>query len=1109
MTNECHNAVAEVSLRIQTGEYSSIEETVHDKTVILPKSGLKCLSTTLMCTDAKTDGCAFNVVLVTAYKGRFIKLRYTERVNDDSVTDTPKWLALLDVFDGLIKQGADNHAVDIYAVEDDSARLDAIKRKWVAAGEQVSVWDMPDYSEQYHKIQSVIDWCEQDRTNRLEVYETVCRKAVELKFEPRHWYYNLSCALTLQGKNDEAFEALEQSVAAGWDEAEYAEKDRDFATVTNDFRFAKLCGAMRAWNAGREHGRNPKPIDGNAASPLISGENVKYDYYDESYCGIVKTTNMSPVVYINRLDSRIKADIADSVLRDMICPVFPEEAEVKGCNEGEANIFFENALTIVASDKTCEKTWGGNSACLPAAIGLYNADARRALKCMAHNTIGVYSSAADYGTDGVDKFVGYFPWCVAYEGNASEADKFSRLIADIYKAAPTGSCVRTSFGILDVIRRSQKCVKSEADLMSGMAQRPVLRFDDIDVEKALILARTLKKPESPPLFYLKDSGLEFDMTPIGDLWDIPWDHPMPSSSLANIVFVAQWGEYTARFKIKARLDEGKAEWKLLQGDPSKVRIRPLNENGSEAVIEVDYHEVFETELTGGRKILTSRVDIGCFEVNDGTVSLPSIVSVFFSPNEKRVYDENKRLVSIDYTKRQIESFSPYICAKGDWNDVFDWNEKGQLTGWARLTADSDGRVATNMFTREGLVIDTRDALGRPKDVHRSMTSTWKQEMDPTHLVAGSELTVNMLGYLGSTYDSQEGNALETTLAWEYTYENDDDRFGRPHPKDPVPFRYRPELCTRAEFGDNSGFALPLLDQMEFGYYTHVGFRYDNLEDNLLDVTREDSKYALKADGLVPPSKLKKMKFCPWKASTNDLWNCDIGECEGNVRKSLMELADGVYRSFTPGADGEDDYWLTVGDTYLAANFSLEIESYAQLDRHYRRCKEQEAREVLETTSEEDLDSVWIIEEGTAKYEKRPVGKEAAVAMWSLRKDLYLLVQSEISKKWQRTYTFLEIDPETGEELSSDSFRELPSPAIGNTLISAYAAEPDAVNNFAVLLYCGIDNPLHYDERKVIDFLTYAARKGNVTAKYNLGVLYENRGEKEKAEKWYKEAGEKK
>ena len=139
-----------------------------------------------------------------------------------------------------------------------------------------------------------------------------------------------------------------------------------------------------------------------------------------------------------------------------------------------------------------------------------------------------------------------------------------------------------------------------------------------------------------------------------------------------------------------------------------------------------------------------------------------------------------------------------------------------------------------------------------------------------------DAAVEQLAWRGHRHDYWNGDLAEMTLAWQYTYENDADRFGKPSPKKPKPFSYRPELCRRADFG-GSGFRLPLIDQLNLGYNIYAGYKHDIVDENVGDLKRSDSAVALRAEGLVPPKTLKKMKFCPWAPSSNDVWKVEVEE----------------------------------------------------------------------------------------------------------------------------------------------------------------------------------------------------------------------------------------
>lgn len=63
----------------------------------------------------------------------------------------------------------------------------------------------------------------------------------------------------------------------------------------------------------------------------------------------------------------------------------------------------------------------------------------------------------------------------------------------------------------------------------------------------------------------------------------------------------------------------------------------------------------------------------------------------------------------------------------------------------------------------------------------------------------------------------------------------------------------------------------------------------------------------------------------------------------------------------------------------------------------------------------------------------------------------------------------------------------------------------AIHNLAVLIYAEIVNPGEYSEDAVAVLLEALAKRDHATATYNLGVMAENRGEKNLAARRYAEA----
>lgn len=1046
---------------------------------VLARSRLKYQWTSYVVKLIERPEAYSSITVVTAFRNRFVKLRYSEADSNGDIepcSELPRSvLTILDAIDALFADAIAAAKVDVYAIANPTNALAALRRKWRGADARASMWDMPDYEERFFEIDKLQDWCGENTKERYGYFKDAVLAAVDMRLEPSIWFYNLACARAVLGEDrDSVFDALEQAVVAGYNNASHALADSDFASVTNDVRFLKLCGIMEAVHGNRNWPKSPLREDGNRY--LLSDDNVFYGFKDYSYLCCLETTNCCPIVYVNHHKSH------DAVpCNGLIAPEFPSEAVERRRNIGVANMHFLDARTgichptVVASDYAIKEDRLNRSMGIPALLGCSSRVASvEVLHCDMWNVLGVYAAASDYGVDGIDRFIGYWPCCIAHSGGADESDKFVRLYADIVRALSPLDRGGASVAALNIIRHAQKCVTNEASFMSGIAQRPVISFEDIDVEKAISDAKTVKFIPRVP--FIEDVSCVSEATAATELLE----EPHVASSVHNAAFVATWGEKTGVLDVKMDVpSESDLVWKVLQGDEGKVRIVPQEEGARHVRIEVDYHKVFDVALPNGTTVKSSRVDVGCFGVDRGRASVPAVVSVYFSPNETREYSADGKLVSIDYTKRQLDGWRPQQCAKGKWKDVFHYTPDGKMAGWTRLTPDENGSVATNEFTCEGLVVMTRDSLGRPNDVRLDMRMIWSQDFAGVAL-SGDEYLAHITRK-GIEFDQDDRPPEETTLAWQYSYSDGSDFIGEPSPKPVKPFSYKPGMCSRADFSAGSGFRFPLVDQMMAGQARYAGFKYGSIDDgDTRDLVREDSPLALKDRGLTPPKMLRKMTFCPWKPSTNDLWTVDVRDCEDFVLSNLVELADGAYRLHS----NKQGRWLSVKETYTLVNDTIEDCAYARLDKAFVRGEKQE------------LEDSRMVVAGRAPLRKEdlPEGASVSMAFWEISEKVWLCIQAFHDTGFtSRDYGFYGSEESI---LSEIHFDELPSRAVGNTVLRAYEGDAEAMNNLAVLLYAEVANRGSYSEATVADILKRAAEKGCATARRNLEVLRYNRGEKD-------------
>ena len=141
------------------------------------------------------------------------------------------------------------------------------------------------------------------------------------------------------------------------------------------------------------------------------------------------------------------------------------------------------------------------------------------------------------------------------------------------------------------------------------------------------------------------------------------------------------------------------------------------------------------------------------------------------------------------------------------------------------------------------------------------------------------------------------------------------------------------------------------------------------------------------------------------------------------------------------------------------------------------------------------DETVISEDKPIQYGDLPEGVERAIAMWQISQDIRFVILARHSDDFgPRKYFFLRKTAGSDGIAQMFFFSELPSRAIGNTVLNAMADDAEALNNLAVLLYAEIANPREYHEATVRVMLNRSAEKGNAMAKRNLSILRENKGE---------------
>lgn len=321
------------------------------------------------------------------------------------------------------------------------------------------MWDMPDCAKRFFEIDALQDWCNGDKPCRHQKFEEVCREAIAMKMEPPVWYYNLACALTVQGKRDEAFDALEQAVVAGYNEVEYAKCDGDFDTISDNPRFAELLQVMGLrGRSGWQWAKKQAAITNDIVE--LTADNVYFGFKKHCYLADVEVDGTT-LFYMDR-------DGKDDVALDGYVTVkYEDEAKKRNRHLGLANTVI-NKNPVVA-----------RGTFVPEQIKMGAVDT---IAVSHQNVLGLY--ACENWTNKLD-------WCILYRGGESEGRRLAGIVRIVYLSMPpdqvTPMLSRGHFA-REITKRIHEIVKAGKD---GV----VIDVDDIDVSKLAVTEYIVKSGE--------------------------------------------------------------------------------------------------------------------------------------------------------------------------------------------------------------------------------------------------------------------------------------------------------------------------------------------------------------------------------------------------------------------------------------------------------------------------------------------------------------------------------------------------------------------------------------------------------------------------------------
>lgn len=617
-----------------------------------------------------------------------------------------------------------------------------------AAGESASVFEMPRV---YARCVKML----QDAGAAFErkdyaAAEDLYKKVVEADPQFGEAYYNLACAQARQNKKQAALSNLERAVTDEAVDAEKLKSDEDMASLRNDERFQELVKRAETTVSNKASRGRPRAVivDGVAT---VTEENT---YWSNGLgaLGVRFDPDTAPLATVPIIRGFDRAgdllrkwqaegtaagnrgdlyDNHDSDHSNMDYAAFPQLSRIEFCDAAKAKHlhhglqvhFLYNCPTI------------GNSSTALVSGPFWRSQPRAALTTPSaaamlywqygSNHLYVYPEHRDYdpghnGENGKghgDVFPANTPYTIVSQGSSGSDRPFLHAAAatlaafrpEVKKALVESRSLMPTVQM--VFRMSNKQVASPDDYLTGKAHPPVFQGEQIDLEKMVTLAHSMTADVLPPVAELQ--VLEEDKPVLGrDYFDVaPREHLIDTP--AAMARVVKGSAYMRRMVVSAAPSRDPRKkplayhWVVLRGDAERIKINRRNADGSEVELLVPYHQ--RRPILPGSEMESNRVDIGLFVHNGTYYSAPAFVCLQYLDNEKREYDAQQRIASIDYTDPVASKnyVDPAIDFRKDWRDDYHYDPAGKLLGWTRRRGQ-----AVQEFTADGRLV-TKAEPGQP------------------------------------------------------------------------------------------------------------------------------------------------------------------------------------------------------------------------------------------------------------------------------------------------------------------------------------------------------------------------------------------------------------
>jgi YD repeat-containing protein len=569
------------------------------------------------------------------------------------------------------------------------------------------------------------------RRGDLKAAEAVARRMIREAPHVPSGYYNLACLLANRGEKNEALKLLGQAIDAGFNNVRHIENDPDLRPLHGDKRFGDLLKRAREAKSPLElHTPTPYRLD-----PERALRTKQCIYVEPSNVGFDPRIGLPVALYKFEGQSDREICMIQGELGDLLRQWWKEGTAAgnwgdmydnRDRNHSLMRIELFPQLTAIEYSAparearldmlTASSIWHdgvviGNASMAIVHGPFWRSMSRQMLQspqlaALAHlqysnNKIYVYPCHADYqagrsGHNGYgDVYFANTPYLLTSVGSSgTDRPHLEALAAALAAFRPEVKTLLKEKGLLAptlqmLFRYSNPKVQTPEDYLIGAVHRPVFDSKSFDPLTMVKMAHEIMPDTVPPLARLK--MVEEDQPVIGrDYFALPGQTEVLFDTPGAIARVYRSFKRERRMIVSAgdSIDANNRpltyHWRVLQGNPAAVKIKPLNDSGSLVEIVVPYAPRFPVEE--GSLMHSNRVDIGAFVHNGAYYSAPAFVTVYMLDNEGRSYDEQGRIKAVSYNNHYVD---PVVGLGKTWDrDDFHYDARGQLTGWTRTVGET-------------------------------------------------------------------------------------------------------------------------------------------------------------------------------------------------------------------------------------------------------------------------------------------------------------------------------------------------------------------------------------------------------------------------------------